>query len=164
VPVNFSFVIPGKLAGAGRFGSGQQLQEDLWILGKEGIGGVVCLTSQPPEERAMTQAGLACLHLPVHDFDAPSPDQIDAFVAFVDEQNAAGRGVVAYCGAGLGRTGTLLASYLVHLGEDPEEAIESIRRIRPGSVETLEQEACVAAYAGRLQAARGMRESQGEEG
>jgi atypical dual specificity phosphatase len=52
----------------------------------------------------------------------------------------------------LGRTGTLLACYLVSLGLSPDAAIQQIRTVRPGSIETAEQEAAVAAFA--QQAAR----------
>lgn len=54
---------------------------------------------------------------------------------------------------GLGRTGTLLACYLVRReGLDAGEAIVRVRRIRPGSVETREQAQAVEAFALRARA------------
>jgi len=54
---------------------------------------------------------------------------------------------VVSCYAGIGRTGTVLACYLVHRGEEPAEAIIRVRRLRPGSIETPEQETAVRQYA-----------------
>jgi ADP-ribosyl-[dinitrogen reductase] hydrolase len=45
-----------------------------------------------------------------------------------------------HCYAGLGRTGTIAARLLVEHGMRPDVAIAQVRKIRPGSIETLEQE------------------------
>lgn len=52
--------------------------------------------------------------------------------------------VAVHCILGLGRTGTMLACYLVKdKGLAPADAIAEIRRLRPGSIETYEQEKAV---------------------
>ncbi len=51
------------------------------------------------------------------------------------------------CAAGIGRTGTILASYLVNTGYDADEAIAYIRQLRPGSIQTDGQEEAVRQYA-----------------
>lgn len=144
---NFSFVIPGKLAGLARPGSQAPLESDLRELRSHGIGALVSLTPAAPDPEAIRAAGLEHLHLPVIDFSPPTREQIDAFVTFAKRQIGAGSGVAVHCAAGYGRTGTMLACYLVALGESPEEAVESVRSIRPGSIETDEQERCVQHYA-----------------
>ncbi|PNF35142.1 hypothetical protein B7P43_G09271 [Cryptotermes secundus] len=48
---------------------------------------------------------------------------------------------------GLGRTGVMAACFLVHFyGQSPEQAITNVRLLRPGSVETYEQEKAVFRY------------------
>ena len=59
-------------------------------------------------------------------------------------------GVAVHCGAGLGRTGTVVAAYFVTRGLGPREAIVKVRDLRPGSIETVEQERAVEAFARRL--------------
>lgn len=49
-----------------------------------------------------------------------------------------------HCTLGFGRTGTMLACYLVkERGLCAGDAIAEIRRLRPGSIETYEQEKAV---------------------
>lgn len=52
--------------------------------------------------------------------------------------------VGVHCALGFGRTGTMLACYLVkERGLAAGDAIAEIRRLRPGSIETYEQEKAV---------------------
>ncbi|MEF8794628.1 ADP-ribosylglycohydrolase family protein [Thiohalorhabdus sp.] len=48
--------------------------------------------------------------------------------------------VVVHCRGGLGRAGLVAGRLLVELGWDPEAALKSVRRARPGAVETAGQE------------------------
>ena len=142
---NFSFVIPGKLAGSGRPGRNGSLADDLARLVRHKIAAVVSLTEEALNQQQLERFKLRSLHLPIQDFTAPRPEQMQRFVCFVDECLSEKLPVLVHCGAGIGRTGTMLACYLVHTGITPREAIATVRRLRPGSIETHEQEKSVHA-------------------
>ncbi len=55
-------------------------------------------------------------------------------------------GVAVHCAAGLGRTGVVLACYLIDKGLNATNAIARIRRLRPGSIETEDQEKAVEEF------------------
>ncbi len=146
----FSWVVENEIAGmaspAGR-------DEALWPwLAERGIGLVVSLTTRAPDKNVLARHGLELLHLPIQDFTPPSPPDIDSFIEHARFQRHEGRAIVVHCGAGIGRTGTMIACYLVDRGMTADDAIATVRKKRPGSVETAEQSAAVAAFAARQRA------------
>ncbi len=116
-------------------------------LARQGISVLVNLHERGHDPSRLARHGLVEVHIPVKDFSAPSPEQLAQGVAAIARAVAAGERVAVHCGGGLGRTGTLLACYLVHQGCGAEEAIDRVRTARPGSVETAGQVAAVKAYA-----------------
>jgi atypical dual specificity phosphatase len=77
-------------------------------------------------------------------------EQLQTFVAHVDASLNENRPVVVHCLAGIGRTGTFLASYLVHCGARAEQAVVEVRAKRPESIENEEQEQAVHQFEGLL--------------
>ena len=146
-PPNYSFIIQGVLAGSGHPCRSGNLREVLAGLAADGIRGVVSLDETGLPKAHLEEQGLRFLHLPVVDFSIPTLDQARQFIRFVREERARNSAVLVHCGAGIGRTGTMLACYLVAEGADPEEAIREVRLQRPGSIETLEQEQFVRDFA-----------------
>ncbi len=140
---NFSWVVPNAVAGTARPFSPAALT----ALAKHGIRAVVTLTEEPLPADAVQQAGLTSIHLPIVDLAVPTLAQAQAAVTAITQWQAEGKPVAVHCAAGVGRTGTILACYLVSQGAAADDAISTIRRLRPGSIETPEQEAFVRAYA-----------------
>ena len=125
------------------------LDEYRWLR-EHGIQFVICLTEDPPRRSWINEAGLFSLHIPVEDMQPPSQHQIDLGMAAIDKANANHFAVGVHCTAGLGRTGTLLACWLVHHeGLSARDAITRVRRLRPGSIETDEQSDAVVEFARR---------------
>ena len=146
---NFGWIREGELAGMGYPDAGA------WrLLVDQGVGAVVSLTARrPPGDPE--GAGLETLHTPIRDFGTPSDAELDRTLGFMRTQIDAGRAVVVHCQAGQGRTGLVLAAYLVHEGLSADEAINRVRALRPGSIETFEQLAFVERYARRRRDRRG---------
>jgi len=147
MPNNFSFVIEGVLAGMERPGTFARLRDDLEFLKLHKIHSIVSLTEHPLERAFIDEFGFRYLHLPVADFTPPSIEQIEKFLSFQRRSEADTLATVVHCGAGLGRTGTMLACVLVSRGVPPEAAIDHVRTQRPYSIETVEQEDSIRHYA-----------------
>jgi len=119
-------------------------KSELAWLKREGIAAIVSLTGTPLNPEALREQGFDYLH--AHISGAPSTDQLRHITEFIQKQNSKTRSVLVHCGEGMGRTGTVLAAYLVYHGSSADEAIRLIREKRPGSIQTPEQENAVRAF------------------
>jgi atypical dual specificity phosphatase len=137
---NFSWIVEGRVGGMAR-----PWPEDVDWLRAQGVTAILSLTEAP-----LALEGVEVLHVPVVDMTSPTLDQLRAAVGFIRDVVARGGAVVCHCTAGMGRTGTVLAAYLVNEGWPVEQALARVRALRPGSVETPEQEEILASYATAL--------------
>ncbi len=120
--------------------------EDLRWLRQHGIDVLVSLTEYPAPRHWINEAGIMSVHIPVEDMSAPSEQQFDLILETIRKANQSGMGIAVHCAAGRGRTGTVLAAYFVSQGLSAIEAVEKVRKLRPGSIETAEQVLAVEAF------------------
>lgn len=142
-PTNFSWVIEGKLAGCGLPVTEDEFE---WVV-DQGIKSVVTVREVALPSDWFDGGDIDYLHLAVEDFGAPNMEELVQAVDFIDQQISSGRPVMVHCAAGKGRTGAVLAAYLVKKQNlTAEQAIEKIRNMRPGSVQSVSQETAVSMY------------------
>jgi atypical dual specificity phosphatase len=151
-PTNFSWVLKNELAGSGM---PMTYSEFLWVLA-HGIKTIITVRERPLPAHWFTNdinndnnnlTNLEYLHLKVEDYGAPSLEQLDNTVDYIKKQIDSNKPVMVHCDAGKGRTGTILAAYLVEEENlNAVQAIKKIRSLRPGSVQSEMQEKCIEAY------------------
>ncbi|MEK9570964.1 MAG: dual specificity protein phosphatase family protein [Paracoccaceae bacterium] len=82
-------------------------------------------------------------HHPIKDMTPPDSEFLLNFSSTHSELvNAvrSGFGIAIHCKGGLGRSGTIAALLLRNFGFSSQQAIQTVRKTRPGSIETKEQE------------------------
>ena len=148
---------PGKTDPHGMSGAwARDIETDLDTIRDWGATAVLTLITDreidclkiPGLQQAVHDRHMEWWHLPIQDGKSPPAETFekrwnDAGEALRDRLRA-GFDVLVHCRGGLGRAGTIAARLLVELGERPDEAMRRVREVRPGAIETEEQEDHVA--------------------
>ncbi len=147
---NLWWAIEGVLGGMGipyidperRLNGGGALRahlDELLLLHRAGIRAVVCLLNIPGDAPVFQSAGFEFICLPVENGQPPTLTQAEEFLAFTDACRLRKQPVAVFCQAGVGRTSTLIACYLIRNGQTAAEAIASMRSKEASAVETPSQ-------------------------
>jgi len=142
---------PGRrgIDGAGRQWA-RVLEADLQAIQTWGASAVLSLVEPqelarlgvPDFAQAIAGTPLQWWPVPITDMATPGHATLAAWrahgPALLQALNS-GQRVLVHCAAGLGRTGMLVAKLLVLHGAGAEEAIDQVRRARPGTIETEAQ-------------------------
>jgi len=97
---------------------------------------------------AVADRHMSWFHMPITDVSTPGPGFEKEWAGTGEALRAilrSGFDVLIHCKGGLGRAGMISARLLVELGWAADDAIATIRRERPGAIETSAQEAHVRA-------------------
>lgn len=103
-----------------------------------GIERVCCLLHPPQLARYLDLLGQyerefgadRVHHAPIKDYHLADPETVDDIVSFLREADRADEPTVVHCAAGLGRTGHVLAAWLVRgRGYDPDEAVATVEEM-----------------------------------
>ncbi len=132
----------------------RDLLADLDVIVAWGAGTLVTLIEAhefdllgiPTLGAEVRRRGIEWLHLPIRNVDVP-----DAFFerswpahsAELRRRLRAGDNVLVHCRGGLGRAGMITARLPVEEGVNATKAIEAVRDVRPGAIETRAQEGWV---------------------
>tara|TARA_Y100001949_G_scaffold36969_1_gene29487 strand:+ start:110 stop:604 length:495 start_codon:yes stop_codon:yes gene_type:complete len=134
-PDKFSWLIENKLAGSGIPTSIDEVQ---WVT-KQGVKSIVTVREEPLDDEWVKD--VKYLHVMSNDMGVPEFNDLLAAVDFIHSRLTHDEPVLVHCLAGLGRTGTILASYLVkYQNMSADEAIQKVREERPGSIQSFPQE------------------------
>ncbi len=138
--LNFSWIEKNVIAGAHY----PDDSSDFDYLRKNRIKVIICLRQNYHYQDlpAKDLQGFIFYHLPIEDFSIPSDEQVREFWQICQKHEKLRDPIVVHCYAGCGRTGIMLAIWLLlkEKVQTGQEAIEMVRDLRSCSIENNEQE------------------------
>jgi atypical dual specificity phosphatase len=146
-PRGFTWIEEGRLAATPMPGVSADVDYDLDLLKNVGITALITLTEKDFPQEALARHGLTNLHLAIEDRKAPTAAEMDMLVMRMRQMLESGEVLAVHCLAGLGRTGTILAAYLVkEKGLSAQSALNQIRRFNRQFVQSDDQEDFLMEY------------------
>ena len=144
-PDNFSWLIENKLAGSAIPTSKDEVQ---W-LHEQGVKSIVTIREEPLDNGWINKMNY--LHVLSDDMGVPTFEDLANSIDFIHERIQNNEPVLVHCLAGMGRTGTILACYMIKYQKmSAEDAIQHIREKRHGSIQSFVQEEMIFQYAKAL--------------
>ena len=146
-PNGFRWVVPGLLAGTPQPGVVAPIDHDLTLLVSAGITHLITLTETDMDQAALQRHHLKNTHLAIFDRKAPSTSQMHMLLVRMQRLMDAGEVLAVHCKAGLGRTGLVLAAWMIRDGGlSADAAVERLRKVHSGYVQSDEQMDSLHAY------------------
>ncbi len=134
-PDNFSWLIDGKLAGSAIPTSFEEIK---WLV-DGGVKSIVTVREESLDDDWMKNINY--LHIHSNDMGVPEFEDLVKAVDFIHQRITNNEPVMVHCLAGLGRTGTILACYLIKYQKlSADDSIQKVRESRPGSIQSFPQE------------------------
>ena len=96
-----------------------------------GITAVVNMREEQYDDSASGIAPERYLHLPTIDHTAPSMEHLREGIEFIRAEIANGGSVYIHCASGIGRAPTMAIAYLVSTGLSLNEALATVKKVRP---------------------------------
>ncbi len=134
--------------------------DDIEDLRRQDVSALLSLTEHPMPPAFLH--GFATLHVPIRDFSAPRIAQLRECVGFIDDCLDRSVTPAVHCAMGRGRTGTVLAAWLIAHGTPADDAMAEVRHARPGAIETDAQESILYEFEHDLRAAQQCDEGGGD--
>jgi atypical dual specificity phosphatase len=147
LPRHFHWIIPDCLAGMGQPGLMRDEDDDLAAVATAGVTLLVTLTERPMPAEKLRGYGIEARHFPIVDMSVPPLDRTARLCRAIEKHVGSGQAAAVHCHAGLGRTGLVLAAYLVWTRQSPDAAIQQVRTAIPGAIQTTQQASFVHQFA-----------------
>ena len=145
-PDRFSWVIENILAGSAL---PQSIGAVQWLT-EQGIKSIVTIREEPLADNWIKDMNY--LHVMSNDMGVPEFNDLTHAVDFIHRRITNNEPVLVHCLAGMGRTGVVLACYLVkYQNMSADEATQKIREERPGSIQSYPQEEIIFRFEKSLQ-------------
>ena len=134
-PDYFSWLIEGKLAGSAIPTSFEEIK---WLI-DGGVKSIVTVREESLDDDWIKNINY--LHIHSNDMGVPEFEDLVKAVDFIHQRITNNEPVMVHCLAGLGRTGTILACYLIKYQKlSADNSIQKVRESRPGSIQSFPQE------------------------
>jgi len=138
-PRGFLWLKKGVLAGTPLPGVFHDIDYDMKMLKKVGVTTLLALTTNPVKSEVLNRYSIRGIWHAIKDMGAPSNEQAITICQKIDDAVRNNEVIAVHCRAGMGRTGTILATYLIWEGAKALDALETVRGIEQRWVQSEEQ-------------------------
>lgn len=127
----FLWLKRGFLAGTPAPGVRSNIDEDLKTLQSAGVTTLITVAENKPDDAKVKEYGLKNIWEPIPPMEAPSHLQAINICKHIESLRRKGEVIAIQGHSGLGRTGTVLAAYLLWEGMKLNNALDYVRRVEP---------------------------------